>query len=139
MTEVTFTIAGTPLAKDRARHGNGRTYDTARNKSAKRAIAWKGKAAMKSHKPFKGPVRMRMVFLFAWPKSYTQRRKQMCHGNMKDTKPDLDNLQKMVMDGLNGIAYDDDGQVCELMTTKFFSQNETCTRVIIEPLWEQVR
>ena len=84
-----------------------------------------------------GPVRLKLAFMFDWPASYTKKRKQVCSGNMKETKPDIDNLCKMVMDGLNGIAWNDDAQVCEIHATKFFSQQETCTRVTIEPLWEQ--
>lgn len=134
---ITFTIAGTPIPLERARHGKGNTYDTSRNKSAKLAAAWEAKSAMASHKPFKGPVKMRLSFMFEWPASYPKKRKQMCHGNMKDTKPDLDNLVKLVKDALNGIVYDDDSQVCEITATKFFSQQEACTRVVVEPLFEQ--
>ena len=134
---ITFTIPGSPIPLDRARHGKGKVYDTPRNKSAKRTIGKSGMAAMVGRKPIQGPVRIRVAFLFEWPKSYTQKRRKACYGNMKDTKPDIDNLAKMVMDALNGIAYDDDSQVCEITATKYFSQTETCTRVMIEPLWRQ--
>ncbi len=33
-------------------------------------------------------------------------------------KPDVDNIAKLVMDGLNGIAYEDDKQVTSLSVTK---------------------
>lgn len=137
MNQITFTIPGQPVPLERARHGKGRTYDTERNVSAKRAVAWDARAAMGVRTPFKGPVKMRLSFMFEWPSSYPKKRKQMCHGNLKDTKPDLDNLVKLVKDALNGIAYDDDSQVCEITATKFFSQQESCTRVVVEPLWEQ--
>lgn len=137
MNQITFEIKGTPIPLERARHGKGRTYDTARNKSAKEAVAWEGRAAMGSQKPFKGPVKMRVACLFEWPKSYTKSRRQRCYGNMKDTKPDLDNLVKLVKDALNGIFYDDDSQVCEITATKFFTSQEPCTRVMVEPLFDQ--
>ena len=37
------------------------------------------------------------------------------------TKPDCDNLGKSVMDGLNGVAWDDDKQVCRLVVTKNYA------------------
>ena len=38
-------------------------------------------------------------------------------------KPDLDNLLKAILDGLNGIAYFDDGQVVKLSVEKVYSFN----------------
>jgi len=137
MNQITFTVKGTPIHLERARHGKGNTYDTARNKGAKQAIAWEAKAAMAGQEPFKGPVRMRLLFLFDWPSSYTKTRRKACYGNMKDTKPDIDNLQKLVADALNGIVYEDDSQVTEIHATKFFTETGACTRILIEPLWVQ--
>lgn len=34
------------------------------------------------------------------------------------TKPDIDNVLKAVLDGLNGVAYEDDAQVVEVSVTK---------------------
>lgn len=34
------------------------------------------------------------------------------------TKPDIDNVLKAVLDGLNGVAYEDDTQVVEVSVTK---------------------
>ena len=36
-------------------------------------------------------------------------------------KPDADNIAKIIMDALNGVAYEDDRQVVELIVRKFFS------------------
>jgi Holliday junction resolvase RusA-like endonuclease len=36
-------------------------------------------------------------------------------------KPDLDNLAKIILDSLNGIAFDDDRQVVRLEVSKFYS------------------
>lgn len=41
-----------------------------------------------------------------WPKQYTQ-------------KPDIDNVAKALMDGLNGVAFLDDAQVTSLNISKF--------------------
>jgi Holliday junction resolvase RusA-like endonuclease len=44
-------------------------------------------------------------------------------------KPDLDNLVKTIADALNGLAYADDAQICQLTAWKFFDEPE---RVEIE-------
>jgi crossover junction endodeoxyribonuclease RusA len=37
--------------------------------------------------------------------------------------PDIDNCAKAILDGLNGIAYKDDRQVCELHVTRRWGTN----------------
>jgi Holliday junction resolvase RusA-like endonuclease len=39
---------------------------------------------------------------------------------MHTKKPDCDNLAKSILDALNGIAYDDDSQICSLTVHKFY-------------------
>ena len=39
-------------------------------------------------------------------------------------KPDIDNTAKVVMDSLNGLAYNDDSQVIKLEVEKFISNEE---------------
>lgn len=48
-------------------------------------------------------------------------------------KPDIDNIAKAVLDGLNGVAYEDDVQVVQLLATKY-----PRTRAIHEPTVEVV-
>lgn len=54
-----------------------------------------------------------IVFIFKIPKSYTKkRRNSILEGKEHYTKkPDLDNLVKAILDGLNGVAYEDDRQI----------------------------
>lgn len=51
-------------------------------------------------------------------------------------RPDADNVAKAVLDLLNGIAYDDDGQVCSLgVSTWYAARGETpMTLVTVRPL-----
>ena len=39
---------------------------------------------------------------------------------MHTKRPDCDNLAKSILDALNGIAYDDDSQICSLSVFKFY-------------------
>ena len=47
-------------------------------------------------------------------------------------KTDLDNLVKTVLDGLNGVAWDDDEQVCELEASKMHAGDPRTTIVMVE-------
>lgn len=101
----------------RPRTGNGFVYDTARNRADKKAVADAYREAC-YHKPFKAernqPVRIYIKAARSLPKTT-----QKCVLFEHDThKPDIDNIEKLVLDGLNGVAYEDDAQVIELKATK---------------------
>jgi Holliday junction resolvase RusA-like endonuclease len=65
-----------------------------------------------------GPVSIRIVCLFERPKSHSKKRRQ--YTEPKTTKPDLDNVGKAILDALNEIAYNDDGQVFMLTVEKWY-------------------
>ena len=60
------------------------------------------------HAVFKLPQRL--------PKGDTRRL-----GSRHTFKPDADNIAKLVKDALNGVAYADDAQVCEIVVRKQWS------------------
>jgi len=62
-----------------------------------------------------GPIQAQMAFHFCRPKSAPKWKA------WKDTRPDVENLAKAVMDGLNGIAYRDDGQIVRLFCEKAYA------------------
>ena len=50
-----------------------------------------------------------------------KKKNQMNLGQIKATKkPDIDNVIKSVLDGLNGVAYEDDKQVVKLTANKYY-------------------
>ncbi len=52
------------------------------------------------------------------------KRERMRNGDIRPTKkPDIDNVVKIVLDGLNRIAYKDDTQVVSLVCEKYYSEN----------------
>jgi Holliday junction resolvase RusA-like endonuclease len=57
-----------------------------------------------------------MVFWFERPKSHSKIRR--ARAEPKTSRPDIDNLVKLGLDALNGVAYIDDGQVYWLNAEK---------------------
>jgi Holliday junction resolvase RusA-like endonuclease len=77
---------------------------------------------------FKGeaPISLRIVFTFPRPNShFTAKDRNHLRNNApalyKVAAPDLDNLDKLVMDAANGILYDDDSQVVSMKSTKVWA------------------
>lgn len=65
------------------------------------------------------------------PKSTSKKKYElMMNGDvLPRKKPDLDNVAKIIMDALNGLAYEDDKDIVELQITKEYSDEP---RVVIE-------
>lgn len=59
------------------------------------------------------PVTVVVQFCMQIPDSWTKSKKQMANTDKIKPigKPDLDNMIKSVLDGLNGVAYADDSQI----------------------------
>lgn len=48
------------------------------------------------------------------------------------TKPDVDNLVKAVLDGMNGVLYADDSQIIDLRVVKAYADGNPKTLVTLE-------
>ena len=79
--------------------------------------------------PFEGiALKMELIFYMPRPKSLPKKVKH----HMK--KPDCDNLAKAVKDGLEGVFYKNDSQVCDLRIQKVYCEDHPGVRVKIEPM-----
>ena len=65
-----------------------------------------------------GPVSVRIVCWFSRPKAHSKLRRSTFEP--RTIKPDSDNLGKAILDALNEIAYNDDGQVYRLTVEKWY-------------------
>lgn len=68
------------------------------------------------YKPVSGAVRVTILFEMKAPKTVTRK--------YPHVKPDLDKLVRAVLDGLTGVAYDDDSQVVFIEASKCYSYQE---------------
>ena len=75
--------------------------------------------------PYENQVKAEIDVLVAVPKSDSKaKKKAKIEGAIRPTvKPDCDNLAKSILDSLNGLAYQDDKQVVELIVKKYYAEN----------------
>ena len=136
MNNILFSIPGDPVAKGRPRHNRfGSVYTPEKTKVYETQVGYLAKRAMSGSEPFTGPVKLWLMFRMPVPASWPQWKQQAAlDGIIAPTgKPDLDNLEKAILDGMNGIAYVDDAQITELTKRKIYSM-EPGVDVIITPL-----
>jgi Holliday junction resolvase RusA-like endonuclease len=129
---IAFTFAGVPVAKGRPRAlarivkqgGIARAIvqliTPPETRKAEDQLQKMARSYMGPRQPFAGPVRMMIVAVYAPPPSWTKTlHAALATGVVYHTsKPDADNLAKLVGDALNEIAYQDDSQVAELVVRK---------------------
>lgn len=131
--ELTFTIPGDPVPKARPRafrdsRGNIRTYTPRETRAAEQ----KAKAEIDARlcrlgiraRPVLGgkPVAVDLVFHLPIPASWPARKRELADGALSSSKPDGDNLAKLILDAMNGVVFADDRQIAGLRVEKRYSK-----------------
>lgn len=121
---IEFQVLMKPAGKERPRSGNGHMYTPTRTKEAEERIAWAYRRAARGFRfPPGTPLVVDIDAYYAIPKSASRaKREKMTARQIAPTvKPDRDNVEKLVCDALNGVAYDDDKCVVDGRTRKLYA------------------
>lgn len=125
---MNFTVFGDPKAKGRprfARRGAFISTYTDKNTLAYESLVKFAYLESCGNCPqmLEGGVSMRIDAFFSIPKSTSKKKaKLMQDGDIKHIKkPDIDNLCKSILDGLNKVAFKDDSQIVSLVANKYYS------------------
>lgn len=102
---INIVVKGNPIPKARPRviSGGRITYTPHRTKAWEETVGWVAKEVMNGHAPISiaDPIEVEMIFF-----------RESAHAC------DVDNLIKAVMDGLEGVVFENDRQVCRLTGEK---------------------
>lgn len=119
MRKEQFVIDEEPIGKNRPRFTRtGHVYSPQKNKEYEQRV----KLSYNGEK-FDGAVNLKLTAYYQKPK----RSKLLC----PTKKPDIDNVAKIIMDGLNGVAWDDDKQVVSLTAIKKWTNDYPRVEVLI--------
>lgn len=130
-----FLVMGDPQGKARPRFSGltGAVYTPRKTKKYESVIKDAFLAAEGKMIPADCYVRVTVDAYFRIPKSYTKGRRLACQHNINrpTKKPDIDNTLKVVLDALNGVAYEDDRQVVEVRCRKWYTACEPMISVCV--------
>ena len=120
---ASFTVEGAPQGKARPRVTRHGAYTPEKTKQYEKAVIW---AYMNQCMGAMFPDVPLMVVIDAYypiPKSTSKKKRQEMLDNIirPKVKPDLDNVAKAICDALNGEAWRDDAQICDLFVRKWYS------------------
>lgn len=109
---ITFRVNGIPIPQGSMKVINGRVLHSQGSALAvwRSLIGWEAKLAGAS--PHKLPVKISISFFMPRPRTVKRL--------YPSVAPDLDKLIRAVLDGLTGVAYEDDGQVIQIQAQKLY-------------------
>ena len=128
MMQINFAVYGEPVPKGRPRFSTRGKFPVAytpeKTKNYEFEVAMMAKAAMGASKPLQGALEAFIYVTFPIPPSYSKKRTQDCLSDTeKHTKrPDLDNVIKCVIDGMDKIVFLNDSQITSIYSTKVYGQ-----------------
>ena len=108
---ISFTIEGVPVPKGRPRFTrSGHTYTPDTTRKYEALVTARAKEAMIGKRKIEKPnaVRVDILAIFPVPSSWSKKRRTAALQGVEHhvSKPDLDNVQKAILDGMNGIVFD---------------------------------
>lgn len=141
---MNFIVEGKPQGKARARtfynekRGKMQSITPEKTKSYEDLIRWKYKATGGEYMG-EAILKVEIQAYYPIPQSYSKaKREAAIHDVIRPTvKPDTDNIIKVVLDALNGVAYYDDKQVVYVSCSKYYSQGTGYLWIDIEKLGDR--
>ena len=124
---IIFVVPGRPQPKERPRvTRSGYSFTPPRTKEYEALVI---EQAKKSGTLPQSPIEETPLKMIIWcympiPTSWSRKKQELAiQGKLLPAKrPDIDNLGKIVMDALNGVAYKDDAQIVQLVINKIYSE-----------------
>lgn len=116
-------ILGKPVGKGRPRLGRHSTYtpDKTKNYEEYVKLCYINKYNIKQ-RPTEKPLKAKITAFFEVPTSYSNKKKKELIGQPHTSRPDIDNIAKIILDSLNGLAYKDDNQIVKLEVEKLYGE-----------------
>lgn len=131
--KYSFEIKEKAIGKQRPRYSSKthKMYTPTKTSTFEEKVKWSFKSKYNvetelSTKPFKATI----IAVFKPAESLSKKKKQELLTKVDYTKkPDADNIAKIILDSLNGLAYKDDSQVSALLVLKDYGEEN---KIIVE-------
>lgn len=132
---INFTVPGKPHGKDRPRftkHGGAYSTDTTVKYELLVGTMYRSAGGREIEKGI--PIQVHISAVYPIPKKSKLQMQMMRDNQIRPTgKPDIDNVVKIILDGLNRCAWHDDSQVVDVSAEKLYGDTP-CVNVTVEML-----
>ncbi len=111
-------LPGEPIAQQRPRvFKSGGAFDPCFNAKLQNKEYIQTKYP--SYKTATKPIHVTFIYVYEYPKSMPKKKR---HTHFKQSRPDLDNLDKYIMDMGNGLLWEDDSLIVCMSSYKIYGQ-----------------
>ena len=118
MNSVKITIPGQPVAFARS-GGNGKIrFTPKRQRDFMCLVRMAGAEAMRGREPMQGALEVSISSVAPIPASWPKKR--AADAIWRTSRPDADNIAKIVADALNMVVWQDDAQIAVLIVEKLY-------------------
>jgi len=130
---ITFSVPGDPVPQPRPRVSTAGGFARAYVPKGHAIHAYRQAVAVAARsagaRVHEDPVSVVIDFVFSRPKSH-MRKSGLAAKAPRLPRPDIDNLEKAVLDALNGVAWKDDTQVARVVKEKTYgTKGRTTVRI----------
>lgn len=138
--KILVIIEHRPTPKQRPAWSKGRAYTPKKTRDYETLLANVAKATMLSNRKKRfgseTPLKVTATFIFEPPKSWPKERKQAAIDGVTypilSNTGDVDNLLKSCLDSFNGIVFDDDKAIVEIVSKKKYGEKNQILVLIEE-------
>lgn len=115
---ICFQIPGEPVAFARSGGKGAIRFTPKKQRDFMALVKLAAASAMAGEPPMEGPVEMTVRATYCIPLSWSKKKREAAR--WRTSKPDADNICKIVADAINEIVYLDDSQVASLTVQKTY-------------------
>lgn len=115
---IMLIVEGKPVSWQRAGRNGKRSFTPPKVKHQEDVI--RAVYMNQSGEKLQGAIEAELTFIYEPPKNLSLKKKLELMGQPKLTRPDGDNLAKLVLDALNEVAYPDDSRVYKYTSQKIY-------------------
>lgn len=125
--KVKFTVMGVPMVKKRPRasmrNGHAVVYTPKDTVNYENLVRYTYQSDVGER--LTGAIEMTVKAYFPIPKSISKKKHEIMATEKEPclVHRDVDNVCKLLMDSINGVAFDDDKQIYKLTGEKYYSEN----------------
>lgn len=129
---VEIKLIGEIVPKGRPRVGKNSVYTPKKTRDFETYVGLMAKSVIK--KPFKKGVAVEIMVKKKPPQSWSKKRQKMAiEGKiLASVRPDVDNYAKAILDGMDGIVFEDDGLIVDLKVSKKYSEKDGAIILVSE-------